>query len=205
MCGRKPGTAGEGRIHLLGSPALSRDHAELVVSQSISAGGRAVLELSVIDKRSKFGTYLNGGKRLIADKAYPVCVNDVISFGIVGNSCKVRVEEFPVVVCLSRVHSTADKQACADSCKALGAYTCKSVMDCSVTHLVVNSKMVPTMKLILAAARGIPIVTVGYLQNLGVCICAWFLSLTLTPPSLSIYVCVRMCVALSCSSFKLIH
>ncbi len=124
MCGRKPGTVGEGRIHLLGSPALSRDHAELVVSQSISAGGRAVLELSVIDKRSKFGTYLNGGERLIADKAYPVCVNDVISFGIVGNSCKVRVEEFPVVVCLSRVHSTADKQACADSCKALGAYTC---------------------------------------------------------------------------------
>ncbi len=174
MCGRKPGTPGERRIYLIGSLALSWDHAEFVVSESVSVGGRVVLKLSVTDKRSKFGTYVNGGERLVADKAYPVRVNDVVSFGTVGNACKIRVEEFPVVVCSSRMHSTTDKQALADACKALGASTCKSVMDRGVTHLVVNSKMVPTMKLILAAARGIPIVTVGYLQSLGVCTCAWF-------------------------------
>ncbi len=174
MCGRKPGTPGERRIHLVGSLALSRDHAEFVVSESVSVGGRVVLKLSVTDKLSKFGTYVNGGERLVADKAYPVRVNDVISFGTVGNAFKIRVGEFPVVVCSSRMHSTTDKQALGDACKALGASTCKSVMDSDVTHLIVNSKMVPTMKLILAAARGIPIMTVGYLQSLGVCACAWF-------------------------------
>ncbi len=144
-----------------------------------------VLELSVIDKRSKFGTYVNGDERLVADKSYPVRVNDVISFGTVGNSCKVRVEEFPVIICSSRMHSTADKQAFNDARKALGASTCKSIMDRGVTHLVVNNKMVPTMKLILAAARGIPIVTVGYLQSLGVCSCALFVYVYVTLHHLS--------------------
>ncbi|KAI8920965.1 hypothetical protein DFJ77DRAFT_144301 [Powellomyces hirtus] len=145
--------------------SVSRSHATLTVAEPVSTeelmNVDARCRVTLSDKGSKFGTYLNGMARKVVGSEQ-VREGDVITFGV--NKSTFRLTYVPVVICCSGMR-TKQRLEINEGARRFDLRSLKDWTP-SCTHLVMLSLRV-TMKVVLALANGRHIVTPEWIQAFG--------------------------------------
>ncbi|KAL4120479.1 hypothetical protein QTP88_013165 [Uroleucon formosanum] len=156
------GRAGFGAdLEISDDTSISRCHANLILVKK-AVGSKVKLFLTLVDKKSKYGTFINALDEQIESNCTKILnFGDKIRFGIMDSIW--TVEKYPLMACPSTLR-TAEKEALKHLMTTIGGRVSRDwSIECS--HLCMNSVTV-TEKVLLCLASAKPIVTLQYFVDL---------------------------------------
>lgn len=141
--------------------SISRSHAHLILVKK-KFGSKAKLFLTLEDKKSKYGTFINDfDERIISDCPRVLKVGDKIRFGIMDSIW--TVVKYPLIVCPSTLKS-AEKEILRNLMAKIGGEVSRDWSD-KCSHLCMNSVTV-TEKVLLCLVSAKSIVLLKYFIDL---------------------------------------
>ncbi|CAH1723325.1 unnamed protein product [Aphis gossypii] len=141
--------------------SISRSHAHLILVKK-KFGSKAKLFLTLEDKKSKYGTFINDfDERIISDCPRVLKFGDKIRFGIMDSIW--TVVKYPLIVCPSTLKS-AEKEILRNLMAKIGGEVSRDWSE-NCSHLCMNSVTV-TEKVLLCLASAKSIVLLKYFIDL---------------------------------------